>query len=352
MLRVATTTSQVGSWSRDRPGRKRARRSGGGRSGSEETRSARGCDSPLFLGGAALPAERDGAAGSARARASSEAARAGGPHPRAHAGDGAPTRWRVETRNGPCSRGGCGARRQLEGFGLSRLPVRARLRLEPHRAHGARPRGASRRSAGPEARRSSTVERSSTTCGRRTTAGSLSGGAAAQWASTERSPDGRRSTRRSSRRTREWLCPVLPAAARPSRDARLGWADRRLPHASPDLRESWPRASRVRLHGERRRAERISEARSWHASRSTAGTSEPRSPSSSRGRKLFPPEPFRYVGGSLIRRALLCEGRRRGRGPGAGGCDRVRRGGFPALRPAAASLARSAGRGATRRRAR
>ncbi len=49
--------------------------------------------------------------------------------------------------------------------------------------------------------------------------------------------------------------PLLPPGSRPPRDARVGRADRRLPHALPDLRQPRPRPSRFRLHRERRRAD-------------------------------------------------------------------------------------------------
>ena len=76
MLRVATTESQVGSWDDDRPrsGRARCARRGRRRCRPSEVRAR--CASPLFLGGAALPPERDRAPGPARARAPREAARA------------------------------------------------------------------------------------------------------------------------------------------------------------------------------------------------------------------------------------------------------------------------------------
>ena len=68
-------------------------------------------------------------------------------------------------------------------------------------------------------------------------------------------------------------------------------------------------------------------------------------------RKLFPPEPFRYVGGSLIRRALLAKdaaedaGREPARRPRSS-----RR--FPRRLGCACHVSSYAGRGATDRRAR
>ena len=71
-----------------------------------------------------------------------------------------------------------------------------------------------------------------------------------------------------------------------------------------------PRPPRLRLHRQRRRAELPRRARSSRGWRSTGATSERSLALVEPEPKRFPPEPFRYAGGSLIRRALDRKGRR------------------------------------------
>ena len=197
---------------------------------------------------------------------------------------------------------------------VPRLPARARRRLEPHGGHGARARrdrGArldGRRGdrrlphAAPlpphDPRRPDRVR-----LGRR-----------AGWASAAAQPRGSRSTPASCERPRDEPRPLLPAAPRP-RASRTPGAGR---STSP------PRTCRS----------------SAAAGASTTASASPGTASARRylggeilarlaldrrdeltalaivepTRKLMPPEPFRWAGGSLIRARARREGRRRGRG--------------------------------------
>ena len=198
MLTVATTESQVGSWD------KTVARSGGARrTGRARLGLGRGGSRPLRFPALprrrALPAERDRAPGSARARAPREAARARPPHPRANRGHAAPRDGSVETRAAGAGRRG-GPRGEL---GRGRLPGLPASRSRSHRATSSsrsRSRTCSTSSAGRAARRSSTAARSSTTRGRRATAASSSAGAAGGWGSAAGARSASSSTRASSRR--------------------------------------------------------------------------------------------------------------------------------------------------------
>ena len=151
------------------------------------------------------------------------------------------------------ARPGSRARRQQRHRRLPRLPARARGRLEPHghhRAGAGRDRGARMDGRRGDRRpphapplheddpgRPNRVRLGRRDDGlRRTTALPPRGRPACSGGRRKRPP------------------ALLPAAARPADHPCLGRADRRLPHAPADLREPRPCASRVRLHGERRRA--------------------------------------------------------------------------------------------------
>ena len=209
MLRVATTESQVGSWD----GHVRAAAElgapdevvvGVGRRGARPLRVA------ALPRRRALPAERDGASGSARARAPREAARARRAHPRADGGDTAPPRGRRRDphRARPCGRGR--PRRQLRG-GLRSPATGSRSRSPRATSSSPSPfRTSSTSSAGRAARRSSTAARSSTTRGRPATGASCSAGAAARWGSAAGRRPARARPRTSSRRPSEALRRFFP----------------------------------------------------------------------------------------------------------------------------------------------
>ncbi len=121
--------------------------------------------------------------------------------------------------------------------------------------------------------------------------------------------DGRPARGRSGRRRRDGASTpsLLPADGRARGDTRLGRADRRLADASSDLRKPRAYAPRLRVHRQRRRpvVPRRGDPRAPRARPSRRADTASRS--SIPPRKLFPPEPLRYAGGALIRRALMAK---------------------------------------------
>ena len=201
----------------------------------------------------ALPPERDRPARPARARAAGEAARARRPDPRAHRGAAAQARGRRGDPSRPGERGLDRARGEHGCSGVLGVPALARGRLQPHRPDRAGPggaRGARLDGRGGDRRQPDTRALHADDEGRahRVRLGRGEDG--------ERRPPhapARGRSRRRRPRPREPR-PVLPAAPRACDHPRLGRPDRRLPHAPADLRQPWPRAPRLRLHGQRGRA--------------------------------------------------------------------------------------------------
>ena len=317
MLRVATTESQVGSWAEVvRAARELGEAEEVVALGADEIRAS--CDSPLFLGGARFrlnatvqPARL---ALGLRAKLLERGVRI---HERTLVTKVHPRGWRRDPQR-PGPRRLDGARGQLAGIRVPRLSPLARRRLQPHRAHRARPRG--HRGAGLDGRRGDRRQPDA----RPLHADHDSDGRIAfGWGGGTMGFDGKVARRQELdrkviARTRESLVRFFPQLR-----------GRRVTHAWGGPIDVSPThlpifGSRGRVHhgfgftgngvgpsylgGEilaRLALDRRDE-------RTRLAIVEPH-------RKLFPPEPFRYVGGSLIRRALLAKdaAEDEGREPGA-----------------------------------
>ena len=305
MLQVATTDSQAGSWdvvvdAAAALGEPDAGLVSLGRRGASALRLA-----PLPRR-RAVPPERDRASGSPRARPPRKAPRARRADPRAHRGD--PPRARRERRD-PSRSGGRERRRprrQLRRRVLPRLPAARSRSRPPTSSSPSRFRTCSTSSAGRAARRSSTAAPSSTTCGRRATAVSSFG-----WGGGAMGLGGRASDRLELDRdvvveTERALRRFFPQTR--GRDVTHAWGG--PIDVSPTHLPIFGSRGRVHhgfgftgngvgpsyLGGEilaRLALDRRDE-------RTALAIVEP-------PRKLFPPEPFRYAGGSLIRRALVAK---------------------------------------------
>ena len=115
------------------------------------------------------------------------------------------------------------------------------------------------------------------------------------------------------------LVRFFPAARRPPDRARLGRADRRLPHPPPRDRRPARAAGvgRVRLHRQRRRARRTCSAARWRRSRSTGATPVTRLPF------VDPPPRARAARAAADRRRRRDPPRARAQGGGRGGRPRA-----------------------------
>ena len=153
------------------------------------------------------------------------------------------------------------------------------------------------------ARRSTTAARCSTTSARRATDGSRSAGAAGEWASAAATAEPRGRSRR-RRHGAAALRRFFPQLARPHDHPRLGRPDRRLSHPPADLR-----LARARHHGFGFTGNGVGPsylggeilarlALDRRDDLTGLAIVEP-------DRKLMPPEPLRWVGGTAIRAALV-----------------------------------------------
>ena len=246
----------------------------------------------------------DGAARRPRRRRASPRRRAGACAP-------APPRWPINARLGP----GAAAARPAHGL------------LQPHRADRA---GARRDRAARLDRRRGDHRRARAAAllpHHATTGASCSAGAAGGWRWARARTGARSSTPSVVEQTRRGAAADLPDARGPADRARLGRADRRLPHPPAGDRHARRAAARGRRSATPATA---SGPRTWRAARSPRSTLG-RSEDAARWAwidpppKVVPPEPLRVAGATADPRRARAQG-------GGGGGRRPRRSGHEGAR--------------------